>query len=191
MCLKSIVLPRVLANIFLNACPKLQLQNSYPSKFSYSSTSNLYSNNILIFISLLCHKGKYTLQSCSRKKCLLQKYLVFTPKSQNWKFFSEIFFMSKESFQETACSGNCLSWLRSHQDRVLARISEMPVQNSNFKISARPDLATYLFQSLKSATFNSQVCQKGQFTLQLCPGRWFVRKIFGYCTPKVKIEKSS
>ena len=37
----------------------------------------------------------------------------------------------------------------------------MPVQNSNFKISARPDLATYLFQILKSATFNSLVCQIG------------------------------
>ena len=67
----------------------------------------------------------------------------------------------------------------------------MPVQNSNFKSFARPDLATYLLQILIPATFNSLVCQKGQFTLQLCPRRWFVRKIFGYYTPKVKIEKSS
>ena len=43
----------------------------------------------------------------------------------------------------------------------------MPVQNSNFKISARPDLAPYLLQTLISVTFNSLVCQKGQFTLQL------------------------
>ena len=56
----------------------------------------------------------------------------------------------------------------------------MPVQNSNFKNSARPDLATSLLQILIPATINSLVCQKGQFTLQLCPGRWFVRKIFGY-----------
>ena len=47
----------------------------------------------------------------------------------------------------------------------------MPVQNSNFKISARPDGATYLLQILIPATFNSLVCQKGQFTLQLCPKR--------------------
>ena len=67
----------------------------------------------------------------------------------------------------------------------------MPVQNSNFKISARPDLATYLLQILIPATFNSLVCQKGQFTLQLCPKRWFGLKIFGYYILKVKIEKSS
>ena len=62
----------------------------------------------------------------------------------------------------------------------------MPVQNSNFKKSARPDLASYILQILIPATVNSLVCQTGQFTLQLCPWRWFVRKIFGYYTPKVK-----
>ena len=67
----------------------------------------------------------------------------------------------------------------------------MPVQNSNFKISARPDLATNLLQILIPATINSLVCQKGQFTLQQCPRRWFVKKIFGYYTKKVKMEKSS
>ena len=67
----------------------------------------------------------------------------------------------------------------------------MPVQNSSFKISAHPDLATYRLQILIPAIFNSLLCQKGQITLQLCPRRWFVRKIFGYYTPKVKIEKSS
>ena len=61
----------------------------------------------------------------------------------------------------------------------------MPVQNSNFKFFARPDVATYLLQILIPATFNSLVCQKGQFTLQLCPRRLFVGKIFGYYTPKV------
>ena len=43
--------------------------------------------------------------------------------------------------------------------RVLARILKMPVQNSNFKISARPDLATNLLQILIPATINSLVCQ--------------------------------
>ena len=79
----------------------------------------------------------------------------------------------------------------ANTSRFLARISKMPVQNSNFKISARPDLATNLLQILKAATINSLVCQKGQFTLQLCPRRWFVRKIFDFYTPKVKIEESS
>ena len=75
--------------------------------------------------------------------------------------------------------------------RVLARISKMPVQNSIFKISAHPDLATNLLTILIPATFNSLLCQKGQFTLYLCPRRWLVRKIFSYYTLKVKIEKSS
>ena len=43
----------------------------------------------------------------------------------------------------------------------------MPVQNSNFRISDSPDLATYLLQILIPATINSLVCQKGQFTLHL------------------------
>ena len=79
----------------------------------------------------------------------------------------------------------------SHTVSVLARISEMPVQNINFKISARPDLATNLLQIRIPPTFNSLECQKGQFTLQLCPRRWFAIKIFVYYPPKVKIEKSS
>ena len=57
----------------------------------------------------------------------------------------------------------------------------MPVQNSNFKIFARPDLAIYLLQILLPATFNSLVCQRGQFTLQLCTRRWFDR-LSGYYT---------
>ena len=54
----------------------------------------------------------------------------------------------------------------------------MPVQNTNFENFARPDVATYLLQILILATLNSPVCQNGQFTLQLCPRRWFVRKMF-------------
>ena len=54
--------------------------------------------------------------------------------------------------------------------RVLARISKLPVQNSNLKISARPHLATNLLQILMPATYNSIVCQKGQFTFQLEDG---------------------
>ena len=67
----------------------------------------------------------------------------------------------------------------------------MPVQNSNFKLFARPDLATNLPQILIPTIFDSLLCQKGQFTLQLCPRRLFVSKILGNYPPKVKIEKSS
>ena len=75
--------------------------------------------------------------------------------------------------------------------RVLARISKMPVQNSNFQISARPDLDTNQFPILIPSTTDCLVYQKGQYTLQLCLRRWFLRKIFGYYTPNVNIEKSS
>ena len=64
----------------------------------------------------------------------------------------------------------------------------MPVQNSNFKNLARPDLATYLLQILIPATFNSLVCQNGQFTLQLCPRRWFLMKIFVITPKKSKLK---
>ena len=37
----------------------------------------------------------------------------------------------------------------------------MPVQSSNFKISARPDLATSLLQILIPATINSYVIEDG------------------------------
>ena len=67
----------------------------------------------------------------------------------------------------------------------------MPVQNSNSKHSARPDLATYLPQILKATTFDSILCFKRQFILQLCPRRWLVIKIFGYRPQKVKIENCS
>ena len=75
--------------------------------------------------------------------------------------------------------------------RVLARISKMPVQNSNFKFITRPDLATSLFQIPILTTFNNLSCEKGQFTLQLWPRRWFVREILGYYSPKVKIKNCS
>ena len=100
-------------------------------------------------------------------------------KKFNYKLEIEIFRSSTQ---------NNLGVLRG---RVLARISKMPVQNSKFKISARPDLATNLLQILIPATINSLVCQRGQFTLQLCHRSWFVRKIFGYYFPKVKLKKSS
>ena len=64
-------------------------------------------------------------------------------------------------------------------DRVLARIFNMPVQNSNFKFSACPNLATPLLQILIPipTTFNGLLCRKGQFTIQPCPIRCFFRKI--------------
>ena len=80
---------------------------------------------------------------------------------------------------------------KSRYNHAISQDFIMPVQNGYFKISARPDLATYLLQILIPATFHSFVCQKGQFAPQLCSRRWFVWKIFGYYTPKVKIKKSS
>ena len=67
---------------------------------------------------------------------------------------------------------------------VLVRISKMPVQNSNYKISSLPDLDTNLLQFLILTTFNSLLCKKGQLTLQLCLRRWFVSQKFGYY-PKI------
>ena len=67
----------------------------------------------------------------------------------------------------------------------------MPVQNSNSKIAACPDLATYQLQILIPTTLNSLLCQKGQFILQLCPEDGFIGIYFGYCPKNVKIENSS
>ena len=64
----------------------------------------------------------------------------------------------------------------------------MPVQNSNSKISAHPDLASNLHQIPKPNIFNSLLCHKRQFTHQLCPKRWFVRKRFGYYPKKSKLK---
>ena len=41
---------------------------------------------------------------------------------------------------------------------------KMSVQNSNSKISARPDLATNLLQILIPTAFLTLLCQTGQFT---------------------------
>ena len=71
--------------------------------------------------------------------------------------------------------------------RVLARISKMPVQNSNFKISARPDLATRLLQILIPKILYGLLCQKRKFTPQLCHRKWFGRKIFTSHKSKLKI----
>ena len=61
--------------------------------------------------------------------------------------------------------------------RVVARISEMPVQNSYHKISACADLATQL---LLPTTFYSLFYQKGQFTLKLCLRSWIVMERYDY-----------
>ena len=66
----------------------------------------------------------------------------------------------------------------------------MHIQNSTSKFSARPDLATNLLQFLIPNTFDSLLCQKTNLTLQPCPKRWFVRKMFGCYPQKVKIENS-
>ena len=59
----------------------------------------------------------------------------------------------------------------------------MPVQNSNSKTSARPDLATDLLQILIPTTYNSLLCLKGQFILQLCSGDSLLGKYVGYYPP--------
>ena len=58
-----------------------------------------------------------------------------------------------------AIDTNTPCWLRLW-GRVLARIWRMPVQNSNSKYSARPDLATNLVQILISTTFDWLFCKK-------------------------------
>ena len=65
----------------------------------------------------------------------------------------------------------------------------MPVQNSNFKISPCPDLATNLLQILIPATINSQVCQRGNLHFSYVLEDGLLGKY--YYTPKVKIENSS
>ena len=79
------------------------------------------------------------------------------------------------------------------ETRVSFRISKiMPVQNSNSKISVRPDLATYIPQILIIPTiFDSLLCPEGQSTHQPCPRRWFFYKIFGYYAQKIEIHHSS
>ena len=64
----------------------------------------------------------------------------------------------------------------------------MPVQNSNSKISALPNFATNLLQMLISTTFHCLLGQKGQFSLHLCPRRWFDRKMFSYHPQKSKLK---
>ena len=88
------------------------------------------------------------------------------------------------------CSRSWWDVLRKlHIARVLARISKVPVQNSNSKISVCPDLATNLLQIRIPTTFNSLLCQKKQkFTLKLLSERSFVRRILVYYPQKVKIE---
>ena len=77
----------------------------------------------------------------------------------------------------------------SPSTRVLARILKMPVQNSNSKISACPNSATNLLQILKPTTFNSCMCQKGQFTLQ--SQKMVCLEDIQLFPPNVKIENSS
>ena len=63
----------------------------------------------------------------------------------------------------------------------------IPVQNSNLKNcwSSR-----YRYKSTLT-TFNSLLCQKGQFTFHLRTRRWFDRNIFGNHPQNVKIENFS
>ena len=58
-------------------------------------------------------------------------------------------------------------------NRVLARISKMPAQNSNSKISDRPCITTQLLQILTPTTLYRLLCQKGQLTIPPHPRTWF------------------
>ena len=68
-----------------------------------------------------------------------------------------------------------LSLVNGIGSRVLARIFEMPVRNSNLKMSACPTLATQLLEILTQTAFGSPKCQKVQFTHHPCIRKWFVR----------------
>ena len=65
---------------------------------------------------------------------------------------------------------------RIETGRVLARDLEMPVQNSNSKSSAHPDLASQPLQVLIPTRCNSLLCQKGKLTIKPCLRRCLIRK---------------
>ena len=56
------------------------------------------------------------------------------------------------------------------------------------KISAYLDLATELCKTCIPTTFKSILSQKGQFTLQSCPRRWFVEKYLVINLKKSKVK---
>ena len=64
----------------------------------------------------------------------------------------------------------------------------MPVQNSNFKISARPDLAINLLQILIPATINSLVCQKGNLHFSYVIEDGLLGKYLVITTQKSKLK---
>ena len=147
---------------------------------------------------MLCilERNQFIISSPGLKPLGFQSLLLLPTGIESKFFSSRQIASSKATFGKRLCieTSTSLGSLQKFEDatsRVLARISKLPAQNSNFKISARPDLATNLLQILIPTTINSLVCQKGHFTLQPCHKRWFVRKIFGYYTPKVRIENSS
>ena len=67
-------------------------------------------------------------------------------------------------------------------DCVLTGISKMPVQNSNSKISAHPDLGCQLLQSLNPTRVNSRYCvKKGNFYFkQVLEGSLFEKRFDYY-----------
>ena len=75
--------------------------------------------------------------------------------------------------------------------RFLARTFKMPVQSNNCKISARLDLATPLLQIITPSNLLQPIVSKKKLTLQTFAGKWFVRRIFAFYNPKVKIENPS
>ena len=54
----------------------------------------------------------------------------------------------------------------------------MPFQNDHLKISACPDLVTQLLKILSPTVFDSLLGKMGQFTLQPCLMRGYVKQRF-------------
>ena len=135
--------------------------------------------------------GIYILLNITLKLWINSQYIWRTPLREMWAWFWIVFSL-QTSFEKWPCLSKAWGFLWVPQARVLARISKCLSKTAISKyLPVQIKLFIYFKSLIISATLDSLVCQKGQFTLQHCPRRRFVRKIFGYYTPKVKIEKSS
>ena len=89
-------------------------------------------------------------------------------------------FVSRIAIYTSAMPLNC---------RVLARISKMPVQNSNFKVSAHPDLTTDLLQILiPPAISNSKWVKKGNLHFSYVLEDGLLGKYLVITTQKSKLK---
>ena len=76
-----------LSQYLKNACPKLQFQNFFPSRFNYY----LYNTHLIAY----CVKKGILHFSYVLGDCLLEKYLVITPQKSKLKILHLIFCLSK------------------------------------------------------------------------------------------------